>query len=144
MVSGADEKELRVFDGTLSFMRTLEIVSATPSASVQRGDGRVERAYIHALGLTNKASAADGADEDTAGASKSDTSLPLERDLGSMLSLWPELRKLFGHNSEIGRITSTHEARSCTSLQYSTPYAEESLVASTTKARDVETAAIRL
>ncbi|KAL3921517.1 MAG: hypothetical protein SGILL_002708, partial [Bacillariaceae sp.] len=143
LISGADEKELRAFDGTLSFMRTLEMVTGTSNEAVQASDPRVERAYIPALGLTNKASAADGADEDTAGASKSDTKLLLERDLGST-SLWPEIRKLFGHNSEIARLASTHAARSCLSVQYSTPYINESLVASTTKARDVETAAIRL
>jgi elongator complex protein 2 len=141
MATGADEKEIRVFDGTLSFLRTLETVSG--KVTVDSVNPRVERAYIPALGLTNKASAVDGADEDTSGASKSSTSLLLERDLGST-SLWPELRKLFGHNSEIARLTSTLAARTCLSLVFPTPYFQEILMASTTKARDVETASIRL
>ncbi|KAL3924134.1 MAG: hypothetical protein SGILL_001230 [Bacillariaceae sp.] len=144
LVTGADEKELRAFDGTLSFMRTLQMIAGGSEESIdgESSDPRVERAYIPALGLTNKASAADGADEDTGGASKSDTRLLLERDLGS--TVWPEARKLFGHNSEIARLTSTHAARSCLSAQYATPYMNETIVASTTKARDVDTAAIRL
>jgi elongator complex protein 2 len=143
LVTGADEKELRAFDGTLSFIRTLKMITGDSQAEGEPNGLRVERAYIPALGLTNKASAADGADEDTGGASKSDTRLLLERDLGSM-SLWPEVRKLFGHNSEIARLTSTLVARSCLSAQYSTPYIGEIFVASTTKARDVEAAAIRI
>jgi elongator complex protein 2 len=141
MVTGADEKEIRVFDGTLSFLRMLEMVSGKVTADSM--DSRVERAYIPALGLTNKATAADGADEDTSGASKSNTSLLLERDLGST-SVWPELRKLFGHNSEIARLTSTLTGRTCLSMAYPTPYFKEILMASTTKARDVATANIWL
>ena len=141
LVTGADEKEIRVFDGTRSFLRTLNLITGLQSDDKVRQ--LVERAYIPALGLTNKASAADGADEDTSGASASNTLLLLERDLGST-SLWPETRKLFGHNSEIARLTSTLSARSALSVQYSTPYFNDVLVASSTKARDVETANIRL
>lgn len=147
LVTGADEKEIRVFDGTLSFERRLRLVLATAESSGSAEDksasDRVERAFIPALGLSNKATAADGADEDPAGASTSTTLLPLERDLGST-SLWPELRKLFGHNSEITRLTSTLSTRTCLSVQYSWPYFHQVLVASSTKARDVETACIRL
>jgi elongator complex protein 2 len=143
IVTGADEKEIRVFNGTLSFLRMFEKVAGSSSSAVESTESRVERAYIPALGLTNKASSADGADEDTSGASKSSTSLLLEKDLGS-ISLWPEIRKLFGHNSEILRLTSTLTSRTCLNTQYSTPYFQEVLVASTTKARDVETANIRL
>lgn len=143
LVTGADEKEIRVFSSTLYFLRMLHMVTGRPALSAPSKESRVERAYIPALGLTNKASAADGADEDTSGASKSCTSLLLERDLGST-SLWPEIRKLFGHNSEIARLTSTLTGRTCLSMQYQTPYFHEILVASTTKARDVETASIRL
>jgi len=95
------------------------------------------------LGLSNKDTAADGADEDTSGASASSTLLPLERDLGS-ISLWPETRKLYGHNSEIARLASTLSARTCISTVFSTPYIDQVLVASSTKARDVNTANIRI
>ncbi|KAG7374470.1 WD40 repeat-containing protein [Nitzschia inconspicua] len=144
IATGADEKEIRVFDGTLSFLRMLQAVTGSRSeVEVESTESRVERAYIPALGLTNKASAADGADEDTSGASKSNTSLPLERDLGST-SLWPEVRKLFGHNSEIARLTSTLTSRTSVSSNYLKTHFNEVLIASTTKARDVETANIRL
>ena len=96
------KKSSRVFDGTLSFLKAIRVVLGKDIAEIDRdSSSRVDRAYIPALGLTNKASAADGADEDTSGASKSSTKLLLERDLGST-SLWPEAAKLFGHNSEIG------------------------------------------
>jgi elongator complex protein 2 len=146
LVTGADEKELRAFDATQSFLRTLRLISRQRSSGDDFLDDdfeRVERAYIPALGLTNKATAADRADEDAEGASASSTILLLEQDLGST-SLWPEVRKLYGHNSEITRLTSTLSSRTCLSIQYLTPYFNELLVASSTKARGVEAANIRL
>eukprot|EP00536_Pseudo-nitzschia_multiseries_P000334 jgi/Psemu1/769/gm1.769_g len=147
LVTGADEKELRAFDGTNSFLRMLCLASKArgeEKISTRNNDiSRVDRAYMPSLGLSNKDTAADGADEDTAAASISSTMLPLEKDLGST-SLWPETRKLYGHNSEIARLASTLSARTCQSLEYSTPYFDQILVASSTKARDVNTANIRL
>lgn len=147
LVTGADEKEIRVFDGTLSFVRLLHRLSICTTGDEEEDENvtakRFERSYIPALGLTNKASAADGADEDTGGASTSDSLLPLERDLGST-SVWPEIRKLYGHNSEIARLASTLESRTCLYMRFETTFYDEILVASSTKARDVETASIRL
>mmetsp|Transcript_25021 Transcript_25021/g.59053 ORF Transcript_25021/g.59053 Transcript_25021/m.59053 type:complete len:1066 (-) Transcript_25021:465-3662(-) len=147
LVTGADEKELRAFDGTNSFLRMLRLASEARGekiASIENNDiSRVERAYMPSLGLSNKDTAADGADEDTAATSTSSTMLPIEKDLGST-SLWPETRKLYGHNAEIARLASTLSARTCQSLRYSTPYFDQILVASSTKARDINTANIRL
>lgn len=147
LVTGADEKELRAFDGTNSFQHMLRLVSGArgeKNTSIISNDiSRVDRAYMPSLGLSNKDTAVDGADEDTAAASTSSTLLPIEKDLGST-SLWPETRKLYGHNSEIARLASTLSARTCLSLRYSTPYFDQILVASSTKARDVNTATIRV
>ena len=141
LVSGADEKEIRAFDATQNFLRLLNLATrSTPAAddSVRR----VEKAYIPSLGLSNKATAADGAEQDTSGISQSSTQIPLERDLGA-LSLWPEVRKLYGHNTEMTRLTATLTARTAPGFQEEKSYSD-TLVASTTKARDVNDACIRL
>jgi elongator complex protein 2 len=144
LVSGADEKELRVFDATLAFIRLLRLVSKGDRTIGQNDDvDRVERAYIPSLGLTNKATAADGAEEDTNGVSESSTQLPLERDLGAV-SLWPEVRKLYGHNTELTRLASTVCARTSGLSFDSRKYSADVLVASSAKARDVDAACIRL
>ena len=141
LVSGGDEKELRAFDATNAFIRLLKMTSITSKANPQDAVERVERAYIPSLGLSNKATAADGAEEDTGGASESSTKLPLERDLGAV-SLWPEVRKLYGHSSELARLTSTVQAQTNGVCEDSS--LTELLVASSAKARDVETACIRI
>ena len=147
LVTGADEKELRVFDGTKSFLRVLRLAAAGrgDKSSIARNDdvARVDRAYMPSLGLSNKDTASEGADEDTGEASASTTSLPIERDLGST-SLWPETFKMYGHNSEIARLSSTLSARTCLSVPFPSHYVNQVLVASSTKARDVNTATIRL
>lgn len=142
LVSGADEKELRSFHATHLTLRTLENVTGE---KLSDGDvmERVERAYIPSLGLSNKASAADGAEEDTPDESannqnRSQVKLPLERDLG-VASLWPEANKLFGHKTELYCLTSTLESHDSSSGDPS-----DILVASSCKARDEEAAAIRL
>lgn len=137
IVTGADEKELRVFDATKAFTGLLRQVC---SIEDEERSHRVDLAYIPSLGLSNKASAAEGAEQDSNGVSESSTQLPLERDLGAM-SLWPETLKLYGHNTELVRLTSTTE---------STPgltnglTQKDTIVASSARARDAEAACIRL
>jgi elongator complex protein 2 len=144
LISGADEKELRVFDATQAFTRLLQEISAEP-VPIDRDDPveRFERAYIPSLGLSNKPSAADGAEEDTSGVSESITALPLERDLGSV-SIWPEMLKLYGHSTELARLTCTLSARSGNKSFDSSKYAKDILVASSAKARDPDAARIRI
>jgi elongator complex protein 2 len=144
-VSGADEKEVRVFDAPLSTLRLLQ-AACGKEAQIEKEISRVERAYIPSLGLSQKASAADGAEVDTSDfdptLEESQLRLPLERDLGAV-SLWPEMRKLYGHNTELFCLTSTVSA--CSGPKFSSsPFANDVLVASSTKARDVDAAAIRL
>jgi elongator complex protein 2 len=157
MVTGADEKELRVFDAPKSTIRALSAMSGCQrfDNDDQIARSRVERAFIPSLGLSNKASAADAAAEDDGkeGTNKSGSEvipvermkLPLERDLGAV-SLWPEVQKLFGHNTEIYTLASTLGA--CTGAERfelgSDESRTEALLASAAKARDVEDAKIRL
>ena len=142
-VSGADEKEIRVFDAPMNAIKMLQATKSTNKSPVEDVLERVERAYIPSLGLSNKASAADGADEDTEGIVEENDALhlPLERDLGAV-SLWPEVGKLYGHNTELYCLTSTLTAKS--GPQIDGPFANESLVASSAKARDIQDASIRI
>lgn len=145
LVSGADEKEIRVYDAPMSTLRLLEAASGVKS--IKTADiSRVERAYIPSLGLNQKASVADQAEMDTSDVDAtqdgSQLRFSLERDLGA-LSLWPEIRKLFGHNAELFCLASTVSARSGPKY-VSSPSAKAVLLASATKARDVDAAAIRL
>ncbi|KAL7471395.1 hypothetical protein ACHAXS_011684 [Conticribra weissflogii] len=158
-VSGADEKVLRVFDAPASTLRLLHTLkklrdpATTTSASANPAEWRVERAFLPSLGLSNKAtvesderesnkfagptsSDADFGDaiEPQTEISMEDLKLPMERDLGATM-LWPETRKLFGHDSEVVCLDSY--------LASSGP--DVSLVASSCKAKnDVASAAIRL
>lgn len=133
LVTGADEKELRAFDAPETTLRLLDGISGL-AINEEDPCERVERAFIPSLGLSNKASAKDAAEQDDGIDPKKDDEtpgtgslqIPLERDLGAVL-LWPEVQKLFGHNTEIFCLASSG-----------------ALVASTTKARDVNDASIRL
>ena len=137
LVSGADEKELRVFDATKTFITLLRQVCHSEDDEASQ---RVDLAFIPSLGLSNKASAAEGAEQDSSGVSESITQLPLERDLGAV-SLWPEIQKLYGHNTELFRLAST-AASKVGAANDSTQ--EDVIVASCARARDAEAACIRL
>jgi len=138
MITGADEKDLRIFDAPRMTERILKAATGekendpNQDATIER----VDRAYIPSLGLSNKASAADkleeaeGAEDRIESSSFENIRLPLERDLGAV-SLWPEANKLFGHNTELYCLASWSSE-------------ERVLVASSCKARTVEDAAIRL
>jgi len=153
LVTAAGEKELRVFDAPKATLRALEVFSGIPPPPRGDDERRVERAYIPSLGLTNKATAADGAEEDEqqpdTGDVDDDTTdarIPSERDLGAV-SIWPEIRKLFGHNTELYCLASTLEAK-CAGNMYAPSHvalsSRDVIVASSAKARDSDAAAIRL
>ena len=154
IVTGADEKELRAFDAPHMSLNVLKAISGGSMEAMTDRDPiqRVERAYIPSLGLRNKATAAEGAEEDTPEGEPSSSSsinasfphLPLERDLGAV-SLWPEVQKLFGHSTELYCVTSTLEAKSLYEAKKNLATDDEDvLVASACKARNEEAAAIRL
>lgn len=70
--------------------------------------------------------------------------LPTERDLG-VTTLWPELRKLFGHSTELICLTSVITTRDDVEDGEKEETKEEVvLVASSCKARDMEHASIRI
>lgn len=117
---------------------------------------RVERAYLPSLGLSNKATAdADQENSKYAGPVSNDDEfadtvvehaksvalkLLSERDLG-VTTLWPETRKLFGHESELVCL----DAYRAPPPTGATGVETTTLVASSCKARnDVASAAIRL
>lgn len=157
--SGADEKEVRVFDAPQSILNLLENIHSKMSSLSD--DDRVERAYIPSLGLSNRATAQDAMEEGAdSGASpwvnmkkkefdsrngsaqnnSSDIlkSLPYERDLG-VTSVWPETRKLFGHQTELICLESTARWHSAGATEDT-----RVILASSCKARDAENATIRL
>ena len=162
-VSGADEKEARAFDAPLSTLHLLDKLHGTnevwKSKEIENNqpniESRVERAYLPSLGLSNRATAADAMEEagdcritppTTLQLDSNETSLisnvvdlvkslPHERDLG-VASLWPEVSKLFGHQTELVCLTSNANSQQQSNIQV--------LVASSCKARDVESASIRL
>jgi elongator complex protein 2 len=148
IATGADEKEIRVFDAPRTTTRILEAATGLANDTSGAATERADRAYIPSLGLSNKASAAEGAEEDIGEDEKgvleqlsiNRMRLPMERDLGAV-SLWPESSKLFGHNTELYCMTSTLAARTHPEASRS---GEDMLVASSCKARDPESAAIRL
>ena len=119
---------------------------------------RVERAYIPSLGLSNKGMivSSDTTENDKSlddvkdltqplSSSSSDPTpatdimLPLERDLG-VSTLWPEVRKLYGHSSELVCLASTFSKIKGDNNETFI----DVLVASACKARDIEHASIRL
>jgi elongator complex protein 2 len=144
MVTGADEKELRAFDAPTATLQLLQQVFGL--AQDADSIARVDRAYIPSLGLSNKASAKDSAEEEKPDESENNIKenrlrLPFERDLGAV-SLWPETRKLFGHTTELYCLTSTVAAQTARAFAGTAPL--EVIVASSCKARDADAAAIRL
>jgi len=155
-VSGADEKEARVFDApkmTLSLLHKIDGQNNPEEATNER----VDRAFIPSLGLSNRPEPSGAMEEgdgystvpeldvSTIQESRKDDShfdlknilciLPHERDLG-VTSLWPEVRKLYGHQTEMICLATT-AGRVHTGD-------DKILVASSCKARDSENAVIRL
>ncbi|GFH47230.1 hypothetical protein CTEN210_03705 [Chaetoceros tenuissimus] len=148
-VSGADEKEARAFDAPVETIRLLDALELKSSGSIPNKDERVDRAFIPSLGLSNRANLADAMEEGAeVGLQKTEGEknvqektvntktlknlLPGERDLG-VASLWPEVRKLYGHQTEMVCLAST-----------TIEGTDRTVVASACKARDEENAAIRL
>jgi elongator complex protein 2 len=144
-----------VFDAPASTLRLLTTLKILHDRFVQdemnsESSWRVERAFLPSLGLSNKATADEEQESakyagptnddefvnslDTVNDKQNVLKLPSERDLG-VTTLWPETRKLFGHDSELVCLDS---------YRASGPN-HTTLVASSCKARnDVASAAIRI
>jgi elongator complex protein 2 len=147
LVSGADEKTLRVFDATNKVLGLLRELCGIESAS----PARTETAYVPALGLSNKAvtlrpedeeedeqgkgreAGAGGENDDGEAISKARSRVtwrgpPLEQELVDH-TLWPEVQKLYGHVNGLTALTAS---------------ASGGLLASACKARDAKSAVLRL
>eukprot|EP00551_Chaetoceros_affinis_P011591 CAMPEP_0203662444 /NCGR_PEP_ID=MMETSP0090-20130426/406_1 /ASSEMBLY_ACC=CAM_ASM_001088 /TAXON_ID=426623 /ORGANISM="Chaetoceros affinis, Strain CCMP159" /LENGTH=969 /DNA_ID=CAMNT_0050525227 /DNA_START=31 /DNA_END=2937 /DNA_ORIENTATION=- len=163
-VSGADEKEARSFDAPISTVKLLNFLHGHGSIIQDEEEkNRIERAFIPSLGLSNRATADDAMEEDSYGNTVQDHGitngsgdqsaaslnsvktmleyLPHERDLG-VTSLWPEIRKLYGHQTELVCL-ATNAGRSDSSKGGSGK-GDKVFLASSCKARDAENASIRI
>jgi elongator complex protein 2 len=147
IVSGADEKLLRVFDEPKGVASLLEKLCGISEDKATR-DEMPEAANIPMLGLSNKAIGAvstetpilpdthtreneRGADDpvSTLHASVLDIDSPPFEDHLARHTLWPEHEKLYGHGYEICAVAASHDG---------------SLVATACKASSLEHAVIRV
>ena len=151
-VSGADEKPLRVFDApraTTKLLQQLLGLQQEPKDEDGGGAPIPERAYMPALGLSNKGGDGsvgeeagieiddgEGAERRCGGGGGAGVRLPLERDLGCA-TLWPEAKKLYGHSAEVLSLASTAQSRKRDPNR-------KVVVASACVARDVDKASIHL
>lgn len=149
LVTGADEKTLRVFDAPNKVLGLLETLCGVHSMR----PGHVETAYIPALALSSKAvkvngeqqqleagdGPGNGMNDDAQAIAKARARVAWEErraDDPSLLegelvdhTLWPEVAKLYGHGNGITCLAADPTG---------------SVVASACKARDAETAQVRL
>lgn len=132
--SASDEKVVRVFDVPGIFLSGLEKLCAIPPHSNSHSaspPARVMRAYIPELGLSNRPSELMTHQEALELQSRNVQAIdwrdpPLESQLADH-TVWPEVKKLFGHSNSVVTIVLSH---SC------------SLLATACKARNSETAEI--
>ena len=141
-VSGSDEKTLRVFEAPGPFLGTLAkslgvsgvgvsgAVAALEAAAVAAGlDAGAE---LPALGLSNKATRAEGSDveyppRETPSNTPSSAITEEDDNVGSVVpavltrpppeevlaqaTLWPETRKLYGHGNDLAVVAAHHAGR---------------------------------
>ena len=102
LYSGADEKVVRVFEPTVTFIESLgKILSwSDDKRKSLRQMLTVESANLPSLGLTNKLSASSNTDQVAASCCPTTFS----ENYLSRGTLWPELEKLYGHPFEISAI----------------------------------------
>jgi elongator complex protein 2 len=117
--SGGDEKVLRVFEApqvVLSGLSKLcvdaEGSPLTAGSGGGGGDGKIQRAFIPALGLSNKAAdlmnSSELEEQEARHVQDMDwTTPPLEGQLADH-TLWPETRKLFGHTGDVMCMAIAH------------------------------------
>ncbi|GMF19782.1 unnamed protein product [Phytophthora lilii] len=141
-VSGADEKILRVFEAPdevrhlVEHLKRAERDDESTQVSTGSQNRAVQHAYLPELSLTNKATTNKAfVSETESGHSNngyasldSSISLPVGDTLGRK-TLWPEVRKLYGHGNELLCVISSHAG---------------DLIVSACKSREERYAAVRL
>ena len=140
-VSGADEKILRVFDAPGATIKLLSQLTSYQSVDEDDKERPAERAFLPSLGLSNKGGDGTGEEKgneemDDGGTDGNSFGLPSERDLG-VETLWPEVRKLYGHDTEVIALASTAQSLRRDPMK-------KIVVASSCKSRDAKTAGIKL
>jgi elongator complex protein 2 len=128
IVSASDEKVLRVFQTPTCVIDGLKKLC---NVNVYQDSNSIPRAYIPELGLSNRASALmneqEIAEQDLRNVSSLDwTKSPLEGQLSDH-TVWPEIKKMFGHTDHV----------MCVAISTNGRY-----LASACKARNSDTAAI--
>ncbi|GMH94804.1 hypothetical protein TrVE_jg9942 [Triparma verrucosa] len=140
-VSGADEKILRVFDAPGATIKLLSQLTSYQSVDEDDKERPAERAFLPSLGLSNKGGDGTGEEKgneemDDGGTDGNSFGLPSERDLG-VETLWPEVRKLYGHDTEVIALASTAQSLRRDPMK-------KIVVASSCKSRDAKNAGIKL
>ncbi|UJR34031.1 hypothetical protein I4U23_021445 [Adineta vaga] len=125
IVSGADEKILRIFDAPKNFLENFaRITKINVDEDIQRAQSLPEGANVPALGLSNKAIFDNEENQATTTASIDDDPMtvdglykegffkanvlnepPFEEHL-LQNTLWPEIQKLYGHGYELIAVAS--------------------------------------
>ncbi|KAF5751893.1 putative nucleotide binding protein [Tripterygium wilfordii] len=127
IVSGADEKVARVFEASLSFLKTLNHATSQRCGFPEdlQVDVQILGANMSALGLSQKPIYVNAAHEspDRNGNVGMDTiesipdavpvvlTEPPIEDILSWHTLWPESHKLYGHGNELFSLCSDHEGK---------------------------------
>ncbi|KAM0829279.1 hypothetical protein ACQ4PT_066974 [Festuca glaucescens] len=124
-VCGADEKVSRVFEATLSFLRTLQEATLLKPDNEDFDDVQVLGANMSALGLSQKPIYTHGGKESPSSTSNDGpdsmetipdavptvfTEPPVEDQL-AWHTLWPESHKLYGHGNELFSICCDHAGK---------------------------------
>ena len=109
-VSGADEKVLRVFRATKSFVNSFKAL--TSSEPDLKSNTSLEELPVGsvapALGLTNRAVCDGDTDVPSIFQTTSSELLPTEETL-MRDTLWPEIHKLYGHGNELYAVAVNHK-----------------------------------
>jgi elongator complex protein 2 len=103
--TGGDEKLIRQFDAPVCVIEGMKKLSSIEWSNYDITSDRTYRAFIPELGLSNKAydliSKQEREELDARNVSTLDwSSIPLESQL-SDYTIWPEIKKLYGHSNDV-------------------------------------------
>ena len=115
--SGADEKVIRVFQATKSFVKSEQSLTKHEMLDSSADDKLPIGSMLPALGLTNRAVYENG--QDISEGNEGDAHIPVVHDMKEppqeeilmQSTLWPEIHKLYGHGNELFAIGSSHDRK---------------------------------